>query len=91
MPTRHHDVLDLDALGHQLGFDHSTMHDDLTPRLRCTACGSRDIGLIMRPQTGPTHKPQFNSTKQPGAFGADVGRYWLAPILAICLAIRSVC
>ena len=53
-PCRHHDVLDLDALGRQLGFDHSTMHDDLTPRLRCTACGSRDIGLIMRPQTGPT-------------------------------------
>ena len=49
---RHHDLLELDALGHPLGFYHSTMHSDLTPKLRYTACGSRDAGLIMRPQQG---------------------------------------
>ena len=30
-PCRHHDVLDLDALGQRLGFDYTTMHADLTP------------------------------------------------------------
>ena len=36
---RNNKVLDLHALGERLGFDHSTMHDDLTPKLRCSKCG----------------------------------------------------
>ena len=44
---RHHNVLDLPKLGQRLGFDHSTMHDDLTPKLKCSKCGSRKVGLIV--------------------------------------------
>lgn len=39
--------LDLNALGKRLGFNHSTMHDDLTPKLKCSTCGSKDIALIL--------------------------------------------
>ena len=37
---RNNKVLDLHALGERLGFDHSTMHDVLTPKLKCSRCGS---------------------------------------------------
>ena len=37
---RHNKVFDLHALGARLGFNCSTMHDDLTPKLRCSKCGS---------------------------------------------------
>lgn len=37
--------LDLDALARRLGRDHSSMHDSLTPLLRCSKCGSRKIGI----------------------------------------------
>lgn len=44
---RHHKVLDLQKLGERLGFDHSILHDDLTPKLRCEECGGKNIGLIL--------------------------------------------
>lgn len=43
----HHKVLDLQALGERLGFNHSTMHDDLTPKLRCDRCGGKKISLTL--------------------------------------------
>lgn len=44
----HHCVkLDLQSLGQRLGFDHSTMHNDLVPRLKCSKCKSKDIALIL--------------------------------------------
>lgn len=43
--------LDLQALGGRLGFDHSTMHRDLAPKLKCERCGSKDIGLTLSPVT----------------------------------------
>ncbi len=44
----HHCVkLDLEALALQLGRGHGTMHDDLVPKLKCSLCGSRDVGLIL--------------------------------------------
>ena len=50
---RHHVDLDLDALGKRLGYEHSTMADELAPKLKCSACGSRKIGLILSArQTG---------------------------------------
>jgi DNA-directed RNA polymerase subunit RPC12/RpoP len=50
--TCHHTVdLDLEALGQPLGFDHSTMHDDLTPKLKCSRCGERKAGLILSAKT----------------------------------------
>ena len=47
---RHHVVLDLNRLGKQLGFDHSTLHGDLVPKLkcsRCESCGLKAIGLTL--------------------------------------------
>ena len=44
---QHSRALDLQKLGERLGFDHSTMHDDLTPKLRCAKCGSRKVGVIL--------------------------------------------
>lgn len=43
-------LLDLRALGERLGFDHSTMHDDLTPELKCSKCGCtgrKKLGLTL--------------------------------------------
>ena len=52
-PLCHHMVqLDLQALGERLGMDHSAMHDDLTPLLRCAKCGSKNVGLILHPPSG---------------------------------------
>jgi hypothetical protein len=39
----HHDSLT--AWG--LGLDHSTMRDDLTPKLRCSKCRDKRVGLIL--------------------------------------------
>lgn len=48
----HHSAqLDLEALAQQLGRDHSSMHEDLAPKLRCSACGSRNVGLRLHPST----------------------------------------
>ena len=58
-------LLDLDARRQRLGFDHSTLHDDLAPKLRCSACGSRDVGLIVRPQTGFTDSGSADEDFRP--------------------------
>jgi hypothetical protein len=39
--------LDLEVLAVKLGRNHGSMHDDLVPKLRCSECGSKDIGLIL--------------------------------------------
>lgn len=36
--------LDLGALAARLGREHSTLRKDLCPRLKCSACGSKDVG-----------------------------------------------
>lgn len=41
--------LDLAMLKAKLGPEHSTMAPDLTPRLRCTKCGGKQVGLILHP------------------------------------------
>lgn len=46
LDCRHPHQFDLEALAARLGLHHSTMHDDLTPKLRCSKCGSKRIGLI---------------------------------------------
>jgi hypothetical protein len=33
------------------------MHDDLVPRLMCTKCGGRQIGLTYTPTVRPTGNP----------------------------------
>lgn len=39
--------LDLDALAANLGRDHGALRDDLVPKLRCTPCGGKRIGLTV--------------------------------------------
>lgn len=41
--------LDLGALKERLGPDHGAMHDDLVPKLRCSECGGRNVGLVVIP------------------------------------------
>lgn len=42
--------LDLDALKTRLGPDHPAMVDDIAPKLKCSRCGSKGIGLSYSPE-----------------------------------------
>jgi hypothetical protein len=48
---RHSKKLDLEALAAKLGRDHSTLHRDLAPKLKCEICGGKTISLILSPDT----------------------------------------
>jgi len=43
---------DSPALARRLGRDHSSMHDDLTPLLRCSKCGSKKASLRISSNAG---------------------------------------
>jgi hypothetical protein len=45
--NNHYRKLDLQKLGEWLGFDHSTMHEDLTPKLWCPTCKEPMLGLLL--------------------------------------------
>lgn len=47
----HSGKLDLVALRDKLGPDHGAMHDDLTPRLRCSKCRGKNVGIIIHVDT----------------------------------------
>lgn len=51
---RHHAELDWLALRDKLGPDHSSMHDDIVPKLKCSKCGGKALGLIMSPDPTKT-------------------------------------
>lgn len=42
---RHSAPLDLNRLAAKLGREHSTLRKDLCPRLVCSACGGKDVGI----------------------------------------------
>jgi hypothetical protein len=44
---RHRSKLDLEELAKKLGRDHGCLHDQLAPKLYCSKCKSKDIGLII--------------------------------------------
>ena len=46
--------LDLVALKAKLGPDHGTMHDDLVPLLKCSVCGSKNVGITIHVDQRPT-------------------------------------
>lgn len=46
---RHDAQLDLPALAERLGREHSTLHNDLAHKLRCSKCGGKNISLQLRP------------------------------------------
>ncbi|KQU77687.1 hypothetical protein ASD12_17970 [Mesorhizobium sp. Root102] len=45
----HSQDLDLEKLKARLGPDAPAMADDLIPKLRCTKCGGKEVGLIYSP------------------------------------------
>lgn len=47
----HHQVLDLEKLRDRLGPDAPAMANDLEPKLRCSKCGSKKVGLIYAPDS----------------------------------------
>ena len=51
---QHHAELDWFALRDKLGPDHGSMRDDIVPKLKCSKCGGRKIGLIMSPDPAKT-------------------------------------
>jgi hypothetical protein len=53
---QHSERLDLFALKDKLGPDAPAMADDLLPKLKCSKCGGKAVGLIYAPDTTPTGK-----------------------------------
>lgn len=47
----HHHVLDLEKLRERLGPDGPAMADDLEPKLVCSKCGGKKLGLIYAPDS----------------------------------------
>ena len=53
----HRQVLDIKALSERFGPDAPAMYDDLVPRLKCTKCGGKQIGLTYPPNVAPSGNP----------------------------------
>ena len=51
---RHSQILDLERLKAQLGPDAPAMADDLMPRLRCSNCGGKNVGMTYSPDPNKT-------------------------------------
>jgi hypothetical protein len=49
----HSAEVDLPALADRIGADHSFLADSIRRYFKCSECGSRDIGFIVSPPTGP--------------------------------------
>lgn len=47
-----------EKLQERFGPDVPTMHDDLVPKLGCTQCGGKEIGLIYSPQSNEDWQAQ---------------------------------
>ncbi|RUU29786.1 hypothetical protein [Mesorhizobium sp. M6A.T.Ce.TU.016.01.1.1] len=43
----HHQEIDFLKLRDRLGPDHGAMHDDLVPKLRCTKCRGKKVGITV--------------------------------------------
>lgn len=56
----HHQVLDLHLLKERLGPDAPAMADDLKPKLKCSKCGGKKIGLIYSPKENENRHPGGN-------------------------------
>lgn len=53
----HHQVLDMVKLRDRLGPDHGSMRDDLVPKLVCSECGGKEIGLLRSPKGNDQRSP----------------------------------
>lgn len=65
LKCQHNATLDVEALARRLGRDHSSMHWDLIPNLRCSKCGGKNIGLRLSPPTGSPGRPYVPKRRQP--------------------------
>lgn len=45
----HRAAVDLCLIREKLGPDHGALHEDLVPKLRCSRCGGKRIGMIVTP------------------------------------------
>ncbi len=45
----HNQTLDLIKLRDKFGPDYGCMHDDIVPKLRCSKCGGKKVGIIRHP------------------------------------------
>lgn len=52
-PCNHSQPLELAKLRDRYGPDTPAMADDITPKLKCTKCGGRKVGLIYKPDSTP--------------------------------------
>lgn len=52
-----HSTLDLELLKEKLGPDAPAMRDDLVPRLRCTKCRGKQVGIIYSPLANQDRGP----------------------------------
>lgn len=64
LDCRRYSVLDLPALAVRLGRDHASLHKHLAPKLRCSACGGRRVGLTLIPPNQPKILPQTDRTNK---------------------------
>ena len=56
LDCRHSAMADLRAMAAKLGEDHGAMYRDIAPKLRCSACGGKDVSIRLSPYTGNTGK-----------------------------------
>lgn len=64
MECQHSAALDVEALAKRLGREHGSMRWDLVPKLRCTKCGGKDVGLRLAPPTGSPGRPYVPKAKR---------------------------
>ena len=57
----HRQVLDIKALAERFGPDAPAMHDDLAPKLKCTKCGGKQIGLTYTPKVAAGGNPYMKA------------------------------
>lgn len=62
----HNALLDLQKLQGRLGRDAPAMADDLKPKLRCAACGSKQIALTYTPSGNDRMAPPNRYAKAKG-------------------------
>lgn len=67
-PCGHHGTLDFVALREKLGPDHGAMHDDLVPKLKCSRCGGKKVGITVHLKSNERYNapPSTWGMKPPG-------------------------
>jgi hypothetical protein len=67
----HHRQLDLVKMRDKFGPDAPATRDDIVPKLRCSACGGREIGLVLSPRSNEKRQAQ---TPKPNRYEKAKGQ-----------------